>query len=110
MPHSQQLPPAQPPEKIPAADSQSPSLRVTTTEVLVPTLVEKKGGGILYGLKPGDFILDDNGVPQKIRVQEELDTAPVNSTSWPSWGRCLMSSLAIRAAGWRWLASTQRST
>jgi VWFA-related protein len=50
---------------------------VTTTEVLVPTLVEKKGGGILYGLKPSDFVLEDNGVPQKIKVQPEMDTAPV---------------------------------
>jgi VWFA-related protein len=53
------------------------NLRVTTTEVLVPTLVEKRGGGIVYGLKAGDFVLEDNGVPQKIRVQEEMDTAPV---------------------------------
>jgi VWFA-related protein len=43
----------------------------------VPTLVEKRGGGILYGLKESDFVLEDNGVPQKIRVQEEMDTAPV---------------------------------
>jgi VWFA-related protein len=43
----------------------------------VPTLVEKAGGGIVYGLKPEDFVLEDNGVPQKIRVQEEMDTAPV---------------------------------
>ena len=56
---------------------EAPTLRVTTTEVLVPTLVEKRGGGILYGLKESDFVLEDNGVPQKIRVQEEMDTAPV---------------------------------
>ena len=62
---------------MPTAPGESPSLRVTTTEVLVPTLVEKKGGGILYGLKPDNFVLEDNGVPQKIRVQEEMDTAPV---------------------------------
>ncbi len=74
---SQQLPPIEPPAPMPAAPGASPSLRVTTTEVLVPTLVEEKGGGILYGLKPSDFILEDNGVPQKIRVQPEMDTAPV---------------------------------
>jgi VWFA-related protein len=73
----QQLPPATPPEPMPSEQGSAPSLRVTTTEVLVPTLVEKKGGGILYGLKAGDFVLEDNGVPQKIRVQEEMDTAPV---------------------------------
>ena len=62
---------------MPAAQGAAPNLRVTTTEVLVPTLVETKSGGILYGLKPDDFVLEDNGVPQKIRVQPELDTAPV---------------------------------
>jgi len=74
---AQQLPPAQPPEAMPAPKGESPSLRVTTTEVLVPTLVERKNGKILYGLKQKDFVLEDNGVPQKIRVQEEMDTAPV---------------------------------
>ncbi len=74
---AQQLPPAEPPKPMPGAQTEAPSLRVTTIEVLVPTLVEKKGGGILYGLKPDDFVLEDNGVRQKIRVQEEMDTAPV---------------------------------
>jgi VWFA-related protein len=50
---------------------------VTANEVLVPTLVEKSGGGVVYGLKADDFVLEDNGVPQKIRVQEEMDNAPV---------------------------------
>jgi VWFA-related protein len=40
--------------------------------------VEKRGGGIIYGLKPDDFVLEDNGVAQKIHVQEEMDTAPVS--------------------------------
>lgn len=62
---------------MPVPQGESANLRVTTTEVLVPTLVEKRGGGILYGLNAGDFVLEDNGVPQKIRVQEEMDTAPV---------------------------------
>jgi VWFA-related protein len=72
-----QLPPIEPPQPMPSAQAGAPNLRVTTTEVLVPTLVEKKGGGILYGLKPSDFVLEDNGVPQKIKVQPEMDTAPV---------------------------------
>jgi VWFA-related protein len=71
------MPPAEPPLPIPSHHADSTSLRVTAQEVLVPTLVEKRGGGILYGLKPDDFVLEDNGVPQKIRVQEEMDTAPV---------------------------------
>src|ERR1700691_1055294 len=74
---AQQLPPIEAPQPMPSAQADAPNLRVTSTEVLVPTLVEKKGGGILYGLKPSDFVLEDNGVPQKIKVQPEMDTAPV---------------------------------
>jgi VWFA-related protein len=74
---AQQLPPPEPPKPLPGSGNVSATLRVTTNEVLVPTLVEKSGGGILYGLKQADFILEDNGVPQKIRVQEEMDAAPI---------------------------------
>jgi VWFA-related protein len=75
---AQQLPPIEPPQPLPTARPDAPTLRVTANEVLVPTLVEKRGGAIVYGLKPADFVLEDNGVPQKIRVQEEMDTAPVS--------------------------------
>jgi VWFA-related protein len=74
---AQQLPAPEPPQPIPGTGEPAATLRVTTNEVLVPTLVEKKGGGVLYGLKQSDFVLEDNGVPQKIRVQEEMDTTPV---------------------------------
>jgi VWFA-related protein len=78
---AQQLPPIEPPLPMPSAHASAnpdaPTLRVRANEVLVPTLVEKPGGGVVYGLKPKDFVLEDNGVPQKIRVQEEMDTAPV---------------------------------
>ncbi len=70
------LPPIEPPKPLPSEQPQA-TLSVTTTEVLAPTLVEKRNGDIIYGLKQKDFILEDNGVPQKIRVQEEMDTAPV---------------------------------
>ncbi|KAA6464739.1 VWA domain-containing protein [Acidobacteria bacterium AB60] len=73
----QQIPPPEPPQPLPGSNPDEPTLRVTTQEVLVPTLVEAHDGTILYGLKPDDFILTDNGAPQKLRVQEELDTAPV---------------------------------
>jgi VWFA-related protein len=75
---AQQLPPVEPPQPLPITHSDTPTLRVTANEVLVPTLVEKHSGGVVYGLKPTDFVLEDNGVPQKIHVQEEMDTAPVS--------------------------------
>ena len=74
---AQQMPPAEPPVPMPSSHADATTLRVTAQEVLVPTLVEKRGGGIVYGLKPDEFVLEDNGTPQKIRVQEEMDTAPV---------------------------------
>jgi VWFA-related protein len=78
VPQTQQLPPIEAPKPMPGAHADSPTIRVTTNEVLVPTLVEKPhGGGIVYGLKQSDFVVEDNGVPQKIHVQEELDTAPI---------------------------------
>jgi VWFA-related protein len=77
---AQQMPPAEPPLPLPTvhSDTPAPTLRLNANEVLVPTLVEKRGGGIVYGLKQGDFVLEDNGVPQRIRVQEEMDSAPVS--------------------------------
>jgi VWFA-related protein len=75
---AQQIPPAEPPKPLPGSHRDVPTIRVTANEVLVPTLVEKHDGEVVYGLKPDDFVLEDNGVPQKIRVQEEMDTAPVS--------------------------------
>jgi len=78
---AQQLPPIEPAKPIPGSDQQAqqtPTIRVTSNEVLVPTLVEKHDGEVVYGLTQKDFVLEDNGVPQKIRVQEEMDTAPVS--------------------------------
>ena len=54
------------------------TIRVQSSAVLVPTLVEQKNGDIVYGLGANDFQLYDNGVPQKLRVDEEMDTAPVS--------------------------------
>ncbi len=73
---TQQLPPVEPPLPMPVPDQPVTTLHVTTNEVLVPTLVESSDK-VIYGLKPGDFELTDNGVPQRLRVDEEMDTAPV---------------------------------
>jgi VWFA-related protein len=74
---AQVLPPPEPPLPLPKAHAGAPDLRMQTFEVLVPTLVEKRDGDVVYGLKEKDFVLEDNGVPQKIHVQEEMDSAPV---------------------------------
>lgn len=74
---AQELPPPEPPKALPSTDAGQTVLRSTTNVVLVPTLVEKDRGDVVYGLKPSDFELTDNGVPQKLHVEEEMDTAPV---------------------------------
>jgi len=49
------------------------TLRISSNLVLVPTEVQTKNGETLYALKPEQFVLEDNGVPQKIRVDEDTD-------------------------------------
>jgi VWFA-related protein len=58
--------------------SDAPTLKVNTSIVLVPTLVEKKDGSVLYGLSQKDFLVEDNGVPQKVHVDDDLDSQPVS--------------------------------
>jgi hypothetical protein len=55
-----------------------PTIRVNTSVVLVPTLVEGHSGQVVYGLKPSDFILLDNGVKQKVHADEEMDIEPIS--------------------------------
>ena len=74
---AQQLPPAEPPLPMPTPSSDQTTIRSTTNVVLVPTLVEKDHGQVIYGLKAGDFVVEDNGVPQKVHVEEDMDSAPV---------------------------------
>ena len=72
-----QLPAPEPALPMPSQQSDTTTLRATTNVVLVPTLVEKDHGQVIYGLKSGDFTLEDNGVAQRLHVEEEMDTAPV---------------------------------
>ena len=72
----QQQQPASP--DIPASQIAPPTIRVNTSVVLVPTLVEDRSAHVMYGLKPSDFLLFDNGVKQNVHVDEEMDTEPVS--------------------------------
>jgi VWFA-related protein len=47
------------------------TLRTTTTLVVVPTLVQTGGNEPAFSLKADDFLLTDNGVPQKVTLEEE---------------------------------------
>jgi len=47
------------------------TLHTTTTLVVVPTLVQTAGKETAFSLTAEDFVLTDNGVPQKVTLEEE---------------------------------------
>jgi VWFA-related protein len=47
------------------------TLHTTTTLVVVPTLVQTTGKEPVFSLTAEDFVLTDNGVPQKLTLEEE---------------------------------------
>ncbi len=47
------------------------TLHTTTTLVVVPTLVQTTGKEPVFSLTAEDFVLTDNGVPQKVALEEE---------------------------------------
>ena len=69
---SAQTPPATPPVK--PADDQSYTLRTQSNLVLVPTTIQTKNGDVLYGLKQDQFVVEDNGVPQTVHLDEDTDS------------------------------------
>jgi VWFA-related protein len=65
--------PAQTPADTPSNDSQSYTLKTQSNVVLVPTTVQTKHGEMIYGLKPEQFAVEDNGVTQAVHVDEDTD-------------------------------------
>src|ERR1700679_1264007 len=66
----QQPPPAPPLEN----QDQTYTLRTQANVVLVPTTVQTKKGDMIYDLKPQQFVVEDNGVPQTIHLDEDTDS------------------------------------
>jgi VWFA-related protein len=64
-----------PQQSAPAPTSdQTYTLRTQANVVLVPTTVQTNKGAMIYGLKPEQFVVEDNGVPQTIRLDEDTDS------------------------------------
>ena len=59
------------------APQETTTLTTRTTLILVPTLVTTKSGAPVYTLKADDFNVTDNGVPQKVALEENLDGEPL---------------------------------
>ena len=80
--------PTMPVRRLPSqVDPGVPLLKVTSNLVLVPTLVEKRDGQTVYGLKASDFTVLDNGVPQKVHLDNDMDTAPISMVVCVQRGR-----------------------
>lgn len=50
------------------------TLKTQANVVLVPVTVRTKHGEMIYGLKANQFVVEDNGIPQKIQMDEDTDS------------------------------------
>jgi len=57
---------------------QETTLRSQSNVVLVPVLVKDQQGGIVYGLQAKDFIVEDDGAEQPIRLDEAPEGQPIS--------------------------------
>src|ERR1700733_5535253 len=63
---------------LPPPSSQTPTtLTTNTTLVLVPALVRGKAGELVYTLSAQDFILTDDGIPQKLTLEQDTGGEPL---------------------------------
>ena len=61
-----------------ALAQEQPTFRTQSNVVLVPTLVRDKSGEIIYGIQAKDFVIEDNGVPQAVHLDEAAEDNPVS--------------------------------
>jgi VWFA-related protein len=60
------------------ASPQETTLRSQTNLVLLPTLVKDSQGQVIYGLQTKDFIVEDDGVEQSVRLDEAPEGQPIS--------------------------------
>jgi VWFA-related protein len=72
-----QAPAAYLPQSPTAASPHSPQLRTQAAVVLVPALVRNGQGELVFTLKAGDFRVTDDGVEQRLTLDEETGGEPV---------------------------------
>jgi VWFA-related protein len=61
----------------PDTDATTQTLTVQSNIVFVPTTVRTRKGDILYGLKADQFVVEADGVPQAIKLDESDDVRPI---------------------------------
>jgi VWFA-related protein len=58
-------------------DAQTTTITVRSNLVVVPALVRTKSGALVYTLKADDFVLTDDGVEQKLQLEEDTGDLPL---------------------------------
>jgi len=58
--------------------SQETTLRTQSNLVLIPALVKDAHGGIVYGLAAKEFLIEDDGVEQSVRLDETPEGQPIS--------------------------------
>jgi len=53
------------------------SLQLGSSLVIVPALVQTRAGGLVFTIYPIDFVITDNGVAQKITMDDETGRQPI---------------------------------
>src|SRR5258707_11860574 len=86
-----------PPATPPGNNDQSYTLRTQSNIVLVPTTVQTKHGDILYALKQDQFVVEDNGVPQTVHLDEDTDSLGLS---------LVVVVQCSRSAGWEYTKLT----
>ncbi len=81
----------QPPDA-PAQDATTLSAR--STLVVVPALVRDNSGKLIFTLKADDFTLTDDGIPQKLKLEEDTGGEPLALVV------VIEADAAYRVAGW----------
>ncbi len=62
----------------PVPDASQPfAFSTQTSVVIVPALVRTRAGEMVFTLKPEDFVLTDNGVPQKLTLEQDTGAEPL---------------------------------
>ncbi|HEY4355048.1 MAG TPA: VWA domain-containing protein [Acidobacteriaceae bacterium] len=78
-----------------SAQAQPNALQVRSNLVVLPALVKDKAGKLVYTLQASDFVLTDDGVPQKLSLEEDTGGEPLSLVV------VIESGAANKSAGWK---------